>query len=40
MHGNGQLVHADGDIYDGEWAYDMANGFGTYTHSGGGTYIG
>lgn len=40
MHGKGLLVHADGDYYEGEWAYDMANGEGEYYHAGGGKYKG
>lgn len=39
-HGHGTLVHFDGDIYDGDWAYDMANGKGKYTHATGGIYDG
>ena len=27
-------VHVDGDIYDGLWLEDMANGQGVYIHSG------
>ena len=34
MHGKGKLIHVDGDIYEGEWAFDMAHGFGAYAHSG------
>jgi hypothetical protein len=34
MHGKGKMVHADGDMYEGDWEFDMANGIGTYTHSG------
>lgn len=30
----------DGDIYDGDWLDDMANGTGTYIHSGGAKYDG
>lgn len=33
-------MHCDGDIYDGQWANDMANGKGTYTHGGGARYEG
>ena len=28
------IVHVDGDIYDGQWLNDMANGKGAYIHSG------
>jgi len=24
------MKHVNGDVYDGEWKYDMANGYGTY----------
>jgi hypothetical protein len=34
-HGTGKLVHMDGDVYEGDWANDMANGHGIYTHTGG-----
>ena len=40
MHGKGRLVHADGDIYDGEWKADKANGRGTYIHVNGACYEG
>ena len=40
MHGKGTLVHADGDKFEGEWAFDMANGNGIYTHTNGGKYEG
>jgi hypothetical protein len=30
----------DGDIYEGEWANDKANGKGTYRHQNGATYNG
>jgi hypothetical protein len=31
-------VHIEGDLYDGEWKYDKANGFGTYNHINGAIY--
>jgi hypothetical protein len=31
-NGKGKFWHADGDIYDGEWIDDKANGYGTYLH--------
>jgi hypothetical protein len=34
------MLHGDGDIYEGEWAYDMANGVGEYIHATGGRYKG
>ena len=30
----GKMEHADGDIYEGEWLNDRANGKGKYTHKG------
>lgn len=33
-------MHADGDIYEGEWLEDKANGKGTYTHVNGARYEG
>jgi hypothetical protein len=30
----------DGDVYEGEWENDMANGIGSYTHFGGACYKG
>jgi hypothetical protein len=29
-NGKGRMTHANGDIYQGEWKNDMANGFGTF----------
>jgi len=34
------LTHADGDVYDGEWKNDKANGKGTYIHVNGAKYEG
>ena len=34
------LVHADGDIYEGEWEEDKANGYGVYIHVNGAQYEG
>ena len=39
-HGYGRLIHSDGDIYEGEWVSDRADGKGTYYHSDGAKYIG
>lgn len=33
-------MHADGDIYEGEWLNDKAHGRGKYKHSNGATYEG
>lgn len=38
--GEGRLIHADGDVYEGMWLDDKAHGFGTYTHQDGGQYQG
>ena len=27
-NGRGRLIHADGDVYEGEWLEDKAHGFG------------
>jgi hypothetical protein len=34
------LVHADGDVYDGEWKNDVSNGKGTYVGLNGAKYEG
>ena len=34
------MTHADGDIYEGEWLDDKANGKGTYYHINGAKYEG
>jgi hypothetical protein len=39
-NGRGRLIHADGDIYDGDWLNDRAHGIGTYIQAGGSRYIG
>ena len=31
-NGQGRLIHADGDVYEGDWKNDKAHGFGIYTH--------
>ncbi len=31
--GKGKFTHVDGDIYDGEWKDDKANGYGVYIHA-------
>lgn len=36
----GIFYHVDGDVFDGEWADDKANGYGIYTHVNGAKYIG
>lgn len=39
-NGQGRLVHAEGDVYEGEWTDDKANGYGVYTHFNGSRYEG
>jgi hypothetical protein len=34
------LIHADGDVYEGNWIEDKAHGYGTYTHLDGAIYKG
>lgn len=31
-NGKGKFIHADGDIYEGDWVDDKANGYGIYLH--------
>ena len=31
-NGKGRLIHSDGDVYEGEWCEDKAEGFGIYEH--------
>ncbi len=33
-------MHADGDVYEGEWVNDKADGKGTYSHANGAYYEG
>jgi len=33
-------VHADGDVYEGDWVADKAHGRGFYEHIDGAKYIG
>jgi len=33
--GRGKLHHASGDLYEGEFSNDMANGFGVYKQANG-----
>jgi len=37
-NGKGRLIHADGDVYEGEWVEDKANGYGFYLHKEGASY--
>lgn len=36
----GVFTHVDGDLYEGQWVNDKANGFGTYKHTNGAQYNG
>ena len=36
----GKFWHVDGDVFEGEWQDDKANGFGVYTHMNGAKYEG
>jgi len=38
--GKGRLIHADGDIYEGDWKNDKAHGKGIYVHMDGARYDG
>ena len=41
IHGKGVYQFANGDIYEGQWQYNKANGTGKFTHaSDGATYEG
>lgn len=37
-NGQGRLIHGDGDVYEGMWVDDKAEGFGVYTHLDGAKY--
>jgi hypothetical protein len=39
-NGRGRMVHADGDVYDGDWKNDKTHGFGIYDHVDGTKYEG
>jgi hypothetical protein len=39
-NGMGRLIHADGDVYEGEWKEDKAHGKGKYIHMDGAEYDG
>lgn len=34
------MIHADGDVYEGDWEDDKANGYGVYLHVNGARYEG
>ena len=37
-NGKGRLIHADGDLYEGDWKDDKAHGIGVYLHLDGAKY--
>ena len=39
-NGRGRLIHADGDVYEGDWLNDKAHGKGIYIHRDGASYTG
>ena len=39
-NGRGRLIHAEGDVYEGEWFNDKAHGIGKYKHLDGAMYEG
>jgi len=39
-NGRGRLVHVDGDVYEGNWVNDQAEGYGVYLHKNGASYEG
>ena len=40
MSGTGRMTQANGDIYQGDWARDMANGQGIFVDTTGSIYEG
>lgn len=39
-NGQGRLIHADGDVFEGQWLNDKAHGKGVYIHRDGASYTG
>ena len=39
-NGIGRLIHSDGDLYEGQWKDDKADGKGKYIHADGSIYEG
>lgn len=39
-NGMGRLIQASGDVYEGEWVNDKAEGKGVYFHQDGTSYTG
>jgi len=40
FNGRGRLIHASGDVYDGLWKDNKANGIGQIRYADGATYQG
>ena len=40
MYGKGKFWYVDGDVFDGEWRDDKANGYGVYMYVNGVKYEG
>lgn len=40
MNGFGKMIHAEGEVYEGNWVNGKSNGEGTYTQSNGTLYKG
>ena len=40
MHGSGKLIHANDEVYEGEFVDDKANGYGKYINEKGEVYEG
>ncbi len=32
VNGRGRLIHAEGDVHEGDWFDDQANGYGNHIH--------
>lgn len=39
-NGRGRLIHADGDVFNGNWVDNKTHGQGTYDHADGASYEG
>ena len=39
-NGKGMLIHNDGDVYEGDWVNNKAQGTGEYRHYDGARYVG
>lgn len=36
--GKGKFKHVKGEVFEGEWRYDKAQGYGIYLHTNGAKY--